>query len=315
MEKHFIWMDCDVGVDDAVALLTARQLPELEVLGVGAVAGNVGHRYTFPNARKILHLAGVNWPVYPGAERPLVREPIDAGDVHGPDGLWGAELALPEDAPETLPAWDALYAAAKAHPGALELIATGPLTNVAIALEKHPELKTLLPRILIMGGAAVGGNCAPVSPKAEFNIFADPDAAEAVFASGVPIVMCGLDVTERAYLTPGELEKIYALGGPVARAMEAFTRPALRESIAFGFEGLQIHDLCPVLYAIHPDWFTAQTAAVHVETRPLENWGQTLTDLFTPEKQADRHVTVVLDLDREAFTGMIFRAMEKYARA
>ena len=135
-----------------------------------------------------MHLLGADYPVYPGAERPLVREPHVAGKFHGENGLGDVELPLPDCAPETTPAWDALYEAAKRMPGELRLVATGPLTNVAIALTKYPELKTLLHSIALMGGAAVGGN---VTPAAEFNIYDDPDAAQIVFKSGVPLVMCG----------------------------------------------------------------------------------------------------------------------------
>ena len=187
-----VWIDCDTGTDDSVAIMLAHALPELSVVALSAVAGNSPLYNTFPNTRRIVHLLGADYPVYPGAERPLVREPHVAGKFHGENGLGDVELPLPDCAPETTPAWDALYEAAKRMPGELRLVATGPLTNVAIALTKYPELKTLLHSIALMGGAAVGGN---VTPAAEFNIYDDPDAAQIVFKSGVPLVMCGLDVT------------------------------------------------------------------------------------------------------------------------
>ena len=156
-----------------------------------------------------MHLLGADYPVYPGAERPLVREPHVAGKFHGENGLGDVELPLPDCAPETTPAWDALYEAAKRMPGELRLVATGPLTNVAIALTKYPELKTLLHSIALMGGAAVGGN---VTPAAEFNIYDDPDAAQIVFKSGVPLVMCGLDVTMQAELRPADWDEMAGYG-------------------------------------------------------------------------------------------------------
>ena len=151
-----VWIDCDTGTDDSVAIMLAHALPELSVVALSAVAGNSPLYNTFPNTRRIVHLLGADYPVYPGAERPLVREPHVAGKFHGENGLGDVELPLPDCAPETTPAWDALYEAAKRMPGELRLVATGPLTNVAIALTKYPELKTLLHSIALMGGAAVG---------------------------------------------------------------------------------------------------------------------------------------------------------------
>lgn len=196
-----VWIDCDTGTDDSVAIMLAHALPELSVIGLSAVAGNSPLYNTFPNTRRVVHLLGADYPVYPGAERPLMREPHVAGKFHGENGLGDVELPLPDTAPESTFAWDALYATAKRMPGELRLVATGPLTNVAIALTKYPELKQLLHSIALMGGAAVGGN---VTPAAEFNIYDDPDAAQIVFKSGVPLVMCGLDVTMQAELRPAD---------------------------------------------------------------------------------------------------------------
>ena len=201
MAEHRIWFDCDTGVDDAIALLTAHRQPGLEIVGLSTVAGNVTLDHTTENTLKICGLMGADYPVYPGAPGPLRREREDASSFHGADGLGGAVLPAPRRAPEQAPAWDALYAAAARMPGELTLVATGPLTNAAIALTAHPALRSLLHGIALMGGAAVGGNRTPCS---EFNIHADPDAAEIVFSSGIPIVMCGLDVTEQAWFSPEE---------------------------------------------------------------------------------------------------------------
>ena len=128
-----IWIDCDTGTDDTVAIMLAHALPELQIVGLSAVAGNSLLCNTFPNTRRVVHLLGADYPVYPGAERPLVREPHVAGAFHGENGLGNVQLPLPDTAPEQTPAWDALYAAAKRMPGELRLVATGPLTNVAIS--------------------------------------------------------------------------------------------------------------------------------------------------------------------------------------
>ena len=247
-----VWIDCDTGTDDSVAIMLAHALPELSVVALSAVAGNSPLYNTFPNTRRIVHLLGADYPVYPGAERPLVREPHVAGKFHGENGLGDVELPLPDCAPETTPAWDALYQAAKRMPGELRLVATGPLTNVAIALTKYPELKTLLHSIALMGGAAVGGN---VTPAAEFNIYDDPDAAQIVFKSGVPLVMCGLDVTMQAELRPADWDEMAGYSnrcGSLVRELFACAWSAVQ---TVGLTGVAQHDSCPVLYLAHPDLF------------------------------------------------------------
>ena len=206
MNKYPVWLDCDVGVDDAIAIMALHALEETDLLAISTVSGNVPLSSTFSNAHRMNGLMKTHYPVYKGADRPLIVQLQYAYTFHGKNGLGDVELPLPEDAKMLdTPAWDALYACAKQHPGELRLIAIGPLTNVAIALTKYPELKTLLHTILIMGGAAVGGN---VTPAAEFNIYADPDAAQIVFKSGVPVVMCGLDVTMQAMLRPEDWDEL-----------------------------------------------------------------------------------------------------------
>ena len=259
-----VWIDCDTGTDDSVAIMLAHALPELSVVALSAVAGNSPLYNTFPNTRRIVHLLGADYPVYPGAERPLVREPHVAGKFHGENGLGDVKLPLPDCAPETTPAWDALYEAAKRMPGELRLVATGPLTNVAIALTKYPELKTLLHSIALMGGAAVGGN---VTPAAEFNIYDDPDAAQIVFKSGVPLVMCGLDVTMQAELRPADWDEMAGYGnrcGSLVRELFACAWSAVQ---TVGLTGVAQHDSCPVLYLAHPELFEGKMAGVFVETQ------------------------------------------------
>ena len=149
-KKIPVWIDTDTGVDDSVALLVANRLEQLEIRGISAVAGNVEVPRTFANARRICRLMGARIPVYRGAEKPLFRELHTAPYVHGVDGLGGAPLPASEEPEETLPAWDALYQAAQAADGELQVVAVGPLTNLAIAFGKYPQLKGLLKRILIM---------------------------------------------------------------------------------------------------------------------------------------------------------------------
>jgi inosine-uridine nucleoside N-ribohydrolase len=303
-----LWIDTDTGVDDAAALLVACREEGLELRGVSAVAGNVELFHTFENARRVLALAGrADVPVYPGASRPLARELHTAPYVHGEDGLGGAPLP-PSPAPEqTLPAWDALYAEAVAQKGALEVAAVGPLTNLAIALGKYPRLKTLLRRVLIMGGAAKGGN---VTPAAEFNIYADPHAAQAVFRAGIPLVMCGLDVTMSAYLTPEEVAAVGAHGTPACRFFEQSTRLAMAVCERYSGAGLCLHDVCPVLYVTQPQLFGGQEAGVFVETRGRITLGKTVTDLWSDRGFEHKNAFVVLTVDRPAFVARVRAALE-----
>ncbi len=309
MNKIPIWFDTDLGVDDAVALLSIGKLPQLELLGISAVAGNAELHHTFENARNVCRLAGLNVPVYPGAEHPLFVPLRTAPLVHGENGVGEVELSPSEAPRETTLAWDALYKAAKAAKGELQVIAVGPLTNLATALGKYPDLKTLLKRILLMGGAAQGGN---VTPAAEFNIYGDPHAAQMVFKSGVPVVMCGLDVTLKAYLTPEEVDEIGSHDTPVCRFVHQSNQLALAFNERISAPGLCCHDTCPVLFLACPELFSGEEAGVYVETRGEVTLGKTVTDLWSDKQFADRHVFVVLDVDREKFIAKVRELLLSY---
>ncbi len=309
MNKIPIWFDTDLGVDDAVALLSIGKLSQLELLGISAVAGNAELHHTFENARNVCRLADLNVPVYPGAEHPLFVPLRTAPLVHGENGVGEVELSPSEAPRETTLAWDALYKAAKAARGELQVIAVGPLTNLATALGKYPDLKTLLKRILLMGGAAQGGN---VTPAAEFNIYGDPHAAQMVFKSGVPVVMCGLDVTLKAYLTPEEVDKIGSHDTPVCRFVHQSNQLALAFNERISAPGLCCHDTCPVLFLACPELFSGEEAGVYVETRGEVTLGKTVTDLWSDKQFADRHVFVVLDVDREKFIAKVRELLLSY---
>lgn len=310
MERIPVWMDVDTGVDDAAALLVAGKLPQLDIRGISAVAGNVERRHTFENTRRVCALMGrSDIPVYPGAEKPLFKPLQTATLVHGVNGLGGAELP-PSDAPvETTPAWDALYEAALAADGALQVISVGPLTDLAIALGKYPKLKPLLRRILIMGGGSRGGN---VTPSAEFNIYADPHAAQMVFKSGVPIVMCGLDVTMQAYLTRAELTEIGSRNTPVCRFFRESTQMALAFYEKHTGSYLCLHDVCPVLYLTHPHLFSGEEAGVYVETQGSITNGKTVTDLWSDKQFSEKNALVVLDVDRPGFVSLVRDLLSGY---
>ncbi len=304
-----VWLDTDPGVDDAMAMGLLFAIPEYDVKGVSAVAGNVALEKTFQNARNLAAFFGRrDVPVYPGASRPLVRSPRTAAFVHGENGL--GNMTLPEsDAPvETTPAWDALCAAAQGAAGELVLIAVGPLTNVALAFEKHPSLPKLLQRLVIMGGSASGGNA---TPTAEANIFCDAEAADMVFRSGVPIVMCGLDMTLKTVMSPAELDKLGELN-PVCKFLRDAAQHGLAYSRAHGVDGMALHDPTAVLYPLYPDLFSGREAGVVVETKDSETYGRTVTDLWSKAPFSCKNALVMLAVDRARLHGIILDLLAKY---
>lgn len=306
-----VWLDCDTGVDDAIALLLLDRLSSFELVGVSTVAGNVGLDKTTRNTLAVMDLMGSDVPVYRGAPLPLFRDQITAPEVHGKDGLGGAVLPPPKREVETLPAWDGLYQAAKAYGGDLVLIAVGPMTNLGLALTKYKDLAGLIKRVVIMGGAAKGGN---TSPAAEFNILVDPEAADILFDSGVSVEMCGLDMTMKAYLIGEEIDDLAALSTPQA----AFAGECLQYYLgfyrSFGHPGVALHDPAAVLYAADPSIFQAYPAWIRVETKGGPSYGKTVTDLYSDKKMEDRRHKVVTDLDREAFKARLFYLMGLYGQ-
>lgn len=311
MKKIPLWIDCDPGVDDAAAILAALQLDELDIKGVSAVSGNVLLDKTYPNARDLISLGGrEDIPVYTGADRPLRREPVTAAYVHGENGLGGADIPASAAPEQEKKAWDALYDAAVEAEGELILVAVGPLTNIGMALAKYGELPRLIKKAVIMGGSATMGN---TTPAAEFNIYVDPEAADMLFASGIPVVMCGLDVTLKAMVMPDEIDKM-AEYGPQGKFLSRALQCSLAFVRTFGFEGVPLHDVCPILYCVEPELFTTELAGVRVETKGRYTAGKTVTDLYSDYQFEFKNTLVALDVDRNAFADRFMKLMEKYGR-
>ena len=302
--KRPVWIDTDAGIDDAMALLLATQLSDIDLVGVSAVAGNAVLANTFRNARDVLALAGrSDIPVYKGAEQPWIVPLATAPDAHGEDGLGGAVLK-PSDAPEeTAKAWDSLYQAACRYPHELTVVAIGPLTNIATAIVKYPDLAGLLKEVAIMGGAIIGGNR---TPCAEFNILADPHAAQCVFKSGMPIAMFGIDVTHQMSLSEAEIDEIAKTtsAGDLLRTANAYIIP-LYERNGHGRQ-VFMHDSCPVMYLQYPDLFQGKKAGVNVETRSGAAMGKTVSDLYVYADQLPlKNVTVMLKGDRDRMAALV----------
>lgn len=307
MDRIPVWIDCDPGVDDAAALLLAHALPQLEIVGISTVAGNVPLHLTAENALKLCDLMGAEYPVYAGAEKPLFRPYVDGSEFHGKDGLGNVALPAPTRNTEALPAWDGLWSAAAQLDGALTLITMGPLTNIAIALAKHPHLAGKLRRIIIMGGSATRGNRTPV---AEYNIYADPEAAQAVFRCGAPIELCALEVTEEAWLSADELDAIGALQTPAADFVHRSSAHILKKNLESGQRGWCVHDAVPVAWAAHPELFSGgKQAGVYVETQSDLTLGKTVTDLYSDKKFENRNAFAVLGLNRAEFVRLLTDAL------
>ena len=306
-----IWIDTDTGVDDAVALLCALKLDKLAIRGISSVAGNVEHAKTFKNCRNVLAYAGrEDIKVYPGAIKPMCVELDDASEVHGKDGLGGVVIPDSPAEKETMHAWDAIYEAAKKEGGTLQIVAVGPLTNIANAIISHPDLKGMIERILIMGGAAVGGNA---TMAAEFNIYADPHSAETVMQSGIPVVMFGLDVTVDAYLDSKDIQDIRDFNTKISKFFVDVVQSNLNFYIKnYKREILCIHDACPLIYLQYPEIFTGQKAGVYVETQSRLCFGKTVTDIWSDTKFKTRETMVMLGVDREIFASTLKGLLQQY---
>ncbi|MGO1308730.1 MAG: pyrimidine-specific ribonucleoside hydrolase RihA, partial [Kluyvera intermedia] len=209
-----IILDCDPGHDDAIAIVLALASPELEVKAITSSAGNQTPEKTLRNVLRMLTLLKrPDIPVAGGAVKPLMRELIIADNVHGESGLDGPALPEPSFAPQNFTAVELMAKTLRESPNPVTIVSTGPQTNVALLLNSHPELHAKINRIVIMGGAMSLGNW---TPAAEFNIYVDPEAAEIVFQSGIPVVMAGLDVTHKAQIHAADTERFRAIGNPIS---------------------------------------------------------------------------------------------------
>lgn len=306
-----IIIDCDPGIDDAIALLLAMASPEdVELLGVTVVGGNVGVERTLTNALAIVELAGRTVPVIAGADRPMVVDLHTAAHIHGEGGLRGADLPPPTRRAEAGHAVDWLRATLRtAAPGSVTLCAIGPLTNVALALLLEPGIRTALDRIVLMGGAIGLGN---VTPAAEFNIYVDPHAAHVVFGSGVPVVVVPLDLTHKAITNPARVAAIKAAGGPVARAVGGIL-DAYPSKAKFGGDGGPIHDACAVAWILRPEMMAGRDCHVRIDTSDGPSRGRTLVDWWGGTRNGPANALVLDRIDDVAFFDLLTERLARYA--
>lgn len=291
MSHSTLIIDCDPGVDDGVALLLAFASPELDILGVTTVAGNVAAALTARNARAIRRIAGrEDVPVLAGCQRPMVRVPVEAGHFHGESGL--GDMPLPEVADEPGPhAVDFLVRTLlEREAGTVDVVVTGPFTNLAMAMILEPAIIARLRRVVVMGGARTeGGN---ITASAEYNIFADPHAAHVVFASGAPVIVHGLDATHQVRATEPRIAALEALGNPRAAAAARLLRFSrhIEHKIVRGLDA-PLHDPCPIAWLIAPDLFEAAPCQVTVEAASPLTLGHTAVEFRGAEGSPHRWVT------------------------
>lgn len=279
MNRQSLIIDCDPGVDDAVGLMLAFGSAELELLAITAVGGNVPVEKTARNARMLRQIAGrEDVPVFRGAERPLRREPAGAGEFHGAEGLGDMQPFEPEAPCADGHAADAIVELVMARPErSVALAVMGPMTNVALALRREPELAKRLGPVAVMGGArAEGGN---ITASAEFNIWADPEAAAEVLASGCEVVLFGLDATHQVRATEERIAALEAIGtarADVAAAMMRFSQRIEREIV--GWDAPPVHDPCPVAWLLKPELFQLAACRIAVETQSDLTRGHTAVE-------------------------------------
>ena len=281
-------IDTDPGQDDAVALLLALASPQdLDVLGVIATAGNVSLRHTLNNARRVVELSGrTDVPVFAGSARPMRRALVTAEQVHGVTGLDGVDLPPPSLPEQAQGGVDFLIERLRAaEDGEITLVTLGALTDLGHAFTRAPDVVRKVREVVLMGGSwREGGN---ITPAAEFNIFVDPDAADIVFRSGVPLVMLPLDATHGVRSTPERMARLRALPnrcGPMAarmlKASEAW------DLAKFGWDGAPLHDPCTIAYLLKPELFSGRRVHVAIETQSELTLGMTVVDWWRATTRA-----------------------------
>jgi inosine-uridine nucleoside N-ribohydrolase len=296
--KRKIILDCDPGHDDAIAILLAGRHPAIDLLAVTTVAGNQTVEKTTRNALKVCSFAKLtSIPVARGMERPLVREPLHAADIHGESGLDGPHIPEPEIEPATPHAVDLLINRLMNSDGDITLVATGPLTNIATAMRREPAIIPKIKAISLMGGAIGLGN---VTPAAEFNIYCDPEAAAIVFSCGRPITMAPLEVTHLALATDSIIDRLRTSQKPVAvLAADLLVYFAGTYHRVFGFPAPPLHDPCAVAAVIDPTIIRTQMAHVEIETMGRWTAGRTVCDIYgSMQRVPNVHVGYTLDVPR-----------------
>ena len=303
-------LDCDPGHDDALAMILAAHNPALNLLGITTVSGNGGIAKVTLNARRVATLANINVLIAEGAGKAILGAIEEASDIHGESALDGAELPEPKIELSALHAVDLMAKLIKDHSEPVTLVATGPLTNIALFLKMYPQLKNRVAEIVFMGGSASRGNR---TPYAEFNIWMDPEAADVVLRSGLPLTMCGLDVTHQALVTKEIFTALEQMGTPLSSTIIGLLKFfAKTYDEVFEMPDPPLHD--PVAIALLIDRSVVKSRYVNVQVElsgPLTR-GATVVDIYQRLGEP-ANCNVALDLDFDKFWSMMLEAISKAA--
>ena len=309
MEKRNIIIDCDPSHDDVMAVLLAlANQDRLNILGVTTVAGNQTLEKVTNNIRKLYTYLGISTPIASGAAKPIIRELITAGEVHGKSGLDGWDFPEPSIELDSTNAITFMYEKIIEAEGKVTLVPMGPLTNIGLLIATFPEVKEKIDLISLMGGSIYAGN---VTPYAEFNIYVDPEAAKIVFDSGIPIVMSGLEVTHKAAITEEEIEFLKQTDGKVTKMCGELLYSYTRYHHSEGYTSYPLHDVCSVMYLLHPDIFEYKDLQVEIDTSNGIHRGRTAADNRQWAKYERPNTRVLIDVNREKFIDILFKAFAK----
>lgn len=294
MKKRKIILDCDPGHDDAIAIMLAARHPAIDLLGITIVAGNQTLNKTLVNGLNVCQKLDINVPIHAGMPKPIMREQIVADNIHGESGLDGPKFAPLVRKAESKHAIQYIIDTLMNSDGDITLVPVGPLTNIAVAIRMQPAILPKIREIVLMGGAYGTGN---FTPSAEFNIYADPEAARVVFTSGVPLVMMGLDLTNQTTCTADVISRMKKVGGPAGELFSdimSFTLKTQYEN--YGLAGGPVHDATCIGYLINPDAFKMQDMYVEIDVNNGPCYGRTVCDeLGVTGKQPNTKVGMTID--------------------
>lgn len=294
MKKRKIILDCDPGHDDAIAIMLAARHPAIDLLGITIVAGNQTLNKTLVNGLNVSQKLDINVPIHAGMPKPIMREQIVADNIHGESGLDGPKFAPLVRKAESKHAIQYIIDTLMNSDGDITLVPVGPLTNIAVAMRMQPAILPKIREIVLMGGAYGTGN---FTPSAEFNIYADPEAARVVFTSGVPLVMMGLDLTNQTTCTADVISRMKKVGGPAGELFSdimSFTLKTQYEN--YGLAGGPVHDATCIGYLINPDAFKMQDMYVEIDVNNGPCYGRTVCDeLGVTGKQSNTKVGMAID--------------------
>lgn len=311
MKKRKIILDCDPGHDDAIAMLMAAKHPQIDLLGITIVAGNQTLDKTLVNGLNVCQLLGIDVPVYAGMPQPLVRRQVVADNVHGESGLDGPVFSELTRKAEAKNGVQYIIDTLMESEGDITLVPVGPLTNIAVAMRMQPLIIPKIQEIVLMGGAYGTGN---FTPSAEFNIFADPEAAKVVFTSGVPLVMMGLDLTNQTICTAEIIKRMEKVGNQASQLFSDIMNFTLKSQYeCFGLDGGPLHDATCIGYLICPEAFEMKEMSVEVDTNQGPCYGRTVCDEHDVLAQKP-NANVGVNIDVSHFWDLVEACIRMYSK-